>query len=287
MDTILDIELLRTFHAVARLGKFRAAAELVHKSPAAVSIHIQRLEAVAGGRLLERDNQSVTLTALGKRLLASTGELLSAHDRVLQEIRGKSVAARIVLGLPDEYAAHVIRDLLPGFAASWPNVVIEIRTGPSFELRELVARGKLDLALVVQPMQAHRRADLLTVTTPVWACSRAFVLDADQPLPLALYAEPCPYRLAMTSALKQTGAAWRVIIESASSQAINACVEAGLGVTLVDRARVTSRMRVLDGLPPIDEHEIVLIRNPEGDEKEAMELLVATFREQFRLYVAD
>ena len=50
MTAILDIDLLRTFHAVVRIGKFSAAAEQLHKSPAAVSVHIQRLEAVAGGR---------------------------------------------------------------------------------------------------------------------------------------------------------------------------------------------------------------------------------------------
>ncbi|WP_414450055.1 LysR substrate-binding domain-containing protein [Burkholderia sp. 22PA0099] len=285
MDSILDIELLRTFHAVARLGKFRAAAEFVHKSPAAVSIHIQRLEAVAGGRLLERDNQRVTLTALGKRLLSRTGELLIAHDRVLEEIRGRTVAARIVLGVPDEYAAHVIRDLLPGFSASWPNVVLEIRTAPSFELRERVARGQLDLALVVQPIQSARPADVLTVTTPVWVAGSGFAVDPAQPLPLALYAEPCPYRAAIMTALKQAGTPWRVIIESPSSQAIQACVESGLGVTLVDRARVTGRMRVLDALPPIGDHEVVLMRDPAGREQagEAIDLLAATFRQQFRL----
>ncbi|EPN64406.1 LysR family transcriptional regulator, partial [Pseudomonas syringae pv. actinidiae ICMP 19096] len=31
MTAILDIELVRTFHAVARLGKFSAAAEQLHK----------------------------------------------------------------------------------------------------------------------------------------------------------------------------------------------------------------------------------------------------------------
>ncbi|WP_158608106.1 LysR family transcriptional regulator, partial [Pseudomonas syringae group genomosp. 3] len=30
MTAILDIELVRTFHAVARLGKFSAAAEQLH-----------------------------------------------------------------------------------------------------------------------------------------------------------------------------------------------------------------------------------------------------------------
>lgn len=50
MATTLDIDLLRTFHAVVRIGKFSAAAEQLHKSPAAVSVQIQRLEAVADPR---------------------------------------------------------------------------------------------------------------------------------------------------------------------------------------------------------------------------------------------
>lgn len=135
MANTLDIDLLRTFHAVVRIGKFSALAEQLHKSPAAVSVHIQRLETVAGGRLLNRDNQSISLTALGRRLLNSTAELLRTHDQVLAELHGPDLAGRITLGVPDEYAAHVIRDILPMFSAAWPNVVLELRTGPSHALR--------------------------------------------------------------------------------------------------------------------------------------------------------
>lgn len=283
MDPILDIDLLRTFHAVARLGKFRVAAEHVHKSPAAVTVHIQRLEAVAGGRLLERDNQSVSLTALGKRLLTSTADLLRAHDRVIGELHGTALAGRIVLGIPDEYAAHVIRDILPAFTASWPNVVLEVKTAPSFELREQVERGKLDLALVVQPLSGDGSAQLLTATTPVWVGSPGFIDKPDEPLPLALYARPCPYHAAMTDALSLSGRRWRVVLDSASSQAIKACVESGLGVTLVDRARVTSRMKVLDSLPEVGDHEVVLMRAPSGHAHDAIDLLSRTFQQNFRL----
>jgi DNA-binding transcriptional LysR family regulator len=283
MESILDIELLRTFHAVARLGKFRSAAEHVHRSPAAVSIHIQRLEAIAGGRLLERDNQSVTLTALGKRLLAGTSELLSAHDRVLQDIQGKTLAGRVVLGVPDEYATHVVRDILPGFAASWPNVVLEVKTAPSIKLRDWVTRGKLDVALLVQPVKASRPADVLTLTTPVWVGSSTFVVNEDRPLPLALYGEPCPYRVAMTDALERAGRKWRVVLDSASSQVIKACVESGLAVTLLDRARVSDDMSVLDTLPRIGDHEVVLMRDGAGRGSEAIDVLIAAIKANFRL----
>ncbi|WP_250537266.1 LysR family transcriptional regulator [Caballeronia sp. AZ10_KS36] len=283
MSTVFDIELLRTFHAVARLGRFRAAAEHVNKSPAAVSLHIQRLEAIAGGRLLERDNQSVTLTVLGRRLLSSTDALLAEHDRVVEEIKGKRLTGRVVLGIPDEYAAHVIRDIVPGFAASWPDVILEVKTAPSYKLRDQVARGRLDIAIYVQPAHRSRSPDVLMLTTPVWVGSPTLRLDDSCPVPLALYAEPCPYRAAMTSALEAAARKWKVVLDSGSTHVIKACVESGLAVTLIDRARVTAGMRVIDGLPLIAEHEVVLTRPNTRRASEITDLLAAALRQQFRL----
>ncbi|MEZ2349077.1 LysR substrate-binding domain-containing protein [Caballeronia sp. RCC_10] len=283
MSSVLDIDLLRTFHAIARFGRFRTAAEFVNRSPAAVSIHIQRLEAIAGGRLLDRDNQSVTLTALGKRLLSTTGEILAAHDRAIEAMHGKTLAGRVLVGIPDEYAAHVVQDILPEFAASWPNVVLEVKTAPSYKLRDQINRGKLDLAIVVQPSHEVAAADLLTVTTPVWVGSTTFARDESAPLPLAVYAEPCPYRAAMMSALESEGRRWRVILDSGSTQVIRACVESGLAVTLLDRARVTANMRVLDELPVIADHGVTLMRGARGRTTEAAEVLAKALRQKFRL----
>ncbi|EGH25499.1 LysR family transcriptional regulator, partial [Pseudomonas amygdali pv. mori str. 301020] len=270
MSAILDIELIRTFHAVARIGKFSAAAEQLHKSPAAVSVHIQRLEAVAGGRLLNRDNQAVSLTALGKRLLVSTTELLSTHDRVLADLQGTHLAGRITLGVPDEYAVHVIRDILPVFAAAWPNVVLELKTAPSYTLREQVARGKLQTAVIAQPKgQPSADTQFLVSTKPVWVGPASVALGSADPLPLAIHAAQCPYREAMMASLKDNGRKIRVVLESPSNQAIKACVEAGLAISLIDRSGVTEAMQILDDLPEIPEHEIVFLRSPSSKNDEA------------------
>lgn len=284
MQAILDIELIRTFHAVARIGKFSAAAEQLHKSPAAVSVHIQRLEAVAGGRLLNRDNQAVSLTALGKRLLLSTTELLSTHDRVLADLHGTRLAGRITLGVPDEYADHVIRDILPTFAAAWPNVVLELRTGPSYALRDQVQREKLQAAVIARPKeQPGTASQLLTSTTPVWVGPINSVIASTQPLPLAVHAVQCPYRQAMMDALKQCARKSRIVLESPSTQAVKACVEAGLAVSLIDRARVTDKMQILDDLPRVPEHEVVFIRAQASQANEAVRLLSQAMQQYFRL----
>ncbi|MEX0163148.1 LysR family transcriptional regulator [Pseudomonas brassicacearum] len=284
MAAILDIDLIRTFHAVARIGKFSAAAEQLHKSPAAVSVHIQRLEAVAGGRLLNRDNQSVSLTALGKRLLVATTELLSTHDRVLADLHGTRLAGRITLGVPDEYAEHVIRDILPTFAAAWPNVVLELKTAPSYALRDLVQRGKLQAAVVAQPKgQASASGQVLVSTTPVWVGPAHVTMASMEPLPLAVHAAQCPYRQAMMEALRQSGHRTRVVLESPSNQAVKACVEAGLAISLIDRARVTDAMQILEGLPVIAEHEVVFMGAQASHGDEAVDLLSRAMQQYFRL----
>ncbi|MEM6159206.1 LysR family transcriptional regulator [Erwinia sp. P6884] len=284
MIGILHIDLLRTFHAVVRIGKFRAAADHLHKSPAAVSIHIQRLEAVAGGQLLHRDNQSVTLTMLGKRLLDSTAELLRIHDRILADLYGTNLAGRITLGVPDEYATQVIREILPTFTSAWPNVVLELKMGPSYVLREWIQRGKLDTAVVVQPQEEiSPDTQVLMTTTPVWVGPLNTDVALNDPLPLAVYAAPCVYREAITESLKASGRRSRIVLESHSSQAVKACVEAGLAVSLIDRAKVSGRMQIIEGMPVISDHSIIFIRSAASHGDEAVELLARAMQQTFRL----
>lgn len=284
MTATLPIELLRTFHTVIRTGKFSAAANLLHKSPAAVSIHIQRLESVAGGQLLHRDNQSVILTTLGEKLLRSTTELLRSHDRILADLHGSDLAGRIALGMPDEYADRVIREILPSFTTAWPNVVVELRMGPSDELEKLIGRGKLDAAVVVQPKEkTSPEAQLLMSTTPVWVGPLNNNVALESPLPLAVYAAPCIYRQAMTASLKASGLRSRIVLESRSSMAVQACVEAGLAVSLMDRGKVSGRMLILENMPVIPDHNIVFIRSAGSYGDEALDLLSKAFHQSFRL----
>ena len=284
MTAILDIELVRTFHTVARLGKFSAAATQLHKSPAAISVHIQRLETIAGGRLLNRDNQSVSLTTLGKRLLMSSTELLSTHDRVMADLQGTRLAGRITLGVPDEYASHVIRDILPGFVSARPNVVIELKTASSITLRDDVLSGKLQAAVVaVADVSTCPKALVLTPTRPVWVGPATSSIGLDDPVPLAVHATQCPYRQAMIDALKRTGRPFRIVLESPSNQAVKACVEAGLAISVIDRARVTDAMQILQSFPVIQEYQLVFLQSASSAGDDALTLLSTLLLQHFRL----
>ncbi|HBO7012223.1 TPA: LysR family transcriptional regulator, partial [Pseudomonas aeruginosa] len=134
MSANLDIELLRTFHAILRFGRFLAAASHLNRSPSAVSTHVRRLEELAGGRLFERDNQSVRLTPLGQRFQRQTAELLETHDRVLAGLRRREEPLRVRFGISEEYAGKLLGRLLPRLGAELPALELEVLTDASGRL---------------------------------------------------------------------------------------------------------------------------------------------------------
>ena len=62
----LDIDLLKTFLAIADMGNFTRAAELCHVSQPALTKAIKNLEDELGGELLRRERGNTHLTELGQ-----------------------------------------------------------------------------------------------------------------------------------------------------------------------------------------------------------------------------
>ena len=283
----LDIELLRTFHAVARFRQFRAASLHLNRSPSAVSTHVRRLEDLAGRRLFDRDNQGVALTPAGRSLLIQTAEFLQAHDRIIASFDTSAATGRVRFGVSEEYAHRLLRDALPLFSAEHPGVELEVETGPSGELSHRLERGSLDLAVVVEPTGRRHQPGRMPfgATQPVWVASPSFHLPADVPVPLALHGSGCPYRSAAVDALAKAGRSWRTVVTSSGSAAIEAAIEGGFAVGILDRACVTDAMRILgqdDGLPALPAYDLVIAQAP-GSAGKAQDLLAQTIIRHFRL----
>lgn len=288
MTETLDIELLRTFHAIVRFGQFLAASSFLNKSPSAVSLHVRRLEALAGGRLFERDNQTVSLTPLGRRFALQSAELLLLHDRLLAGFTTPLASGRVRLGISEEYAGAILGCTLPHLTADFPHIELEVETGASGRLNTRLQRGQLDMALLVEPVDViapdTRCVKTFGITQPVWVAAHDYRLDLGKPVPLALHGKGCPYRSVAVDALTQQGRRWRAVIVSAGVTALETAIEAGLAVGIVDRARVRQGMRVLtvaDGFPELPMHELRLMLAP-GELSEAGEVLAGLIEHGFQ-----
>ena len=65
----LDMDLVRTFATIARLGSFTQASERLGRQQSTISLQIARLEAAMSTKLLERSPRAVALTPEGHRFL--------------------------------------------------------------------------------------------------------------------------------------------------------------------------------------------------------------------------
>src|ERR1700755_2950825 len=102
MAATLDIATVQAFLLVADLQSFTRAAEALGTTQAAVSMKLQRLEALLGQRLVERSPRSVRLTADAQPFHDNAQALMQAHDRALAGTH--PVRQQLSLGISDHAA---------------------------------------------------------------------------------------------------------------------------------------------------------------------------------------
>lgn len=272
MGQSLDIDLLRSFVAIAETGVLGQAATRVGRTQSALSMQVQRLEGIVEQPLLHRTGRGVTLTAAGERLLARASELLRRHDETLAELRGQQLSGVLAFGCPDDYAVAFLPQLLRGFASLHPQVQLEVVCAPTPRLRELLARHALGLALVSVPdtlpdhapdgprdHPAAGAGDLpsggvIRREPLVWVAQRGAAALSQDPLPLALGAPDSMDHQAPRRALQAAGRAYRLAGASSSLAGLVAMARSGQAVTVLTRSAVPDDLQVLSaghGLPAL------------------------------------
>src|SRR5260370_31291670 len=131
----LDIDLLRSFAAVADTGSFTAAAELVARTQSAVSVQVKRLEEIVGRRVFERTSRSLALTPAFETLLGYARRILDLNDESVRRIAEPPVAGEIRLGITEYFVPNELPAILAPFAATYPDVHLQVCIAPSPALR--------------------------------------------------------------------------------------------------------------------------------------------------------
>src|SRR4030042_2911578 len=82
----MNIEYLKTFLEVVKLGSFSEVAKKLSISQPAVSFQIQKLERDLGVRLIDRRQKTIALTDAGKRLLRFAETVEKEHTRLIRDL---------------------------------------------------------------------------------------------------------------------------------------------------------------------------------------------------------
>jgi DNA-binding transcriptional LysR family regulator len=265
----LDPDLLRAFVLIAEERSFTRAAQMVGRTQSAVSMQVQRLEAVLGQQLFHRGRGGqVDLTRHGQFLLDRAREMLSLNDDIWRTFHQPSVSGKVCLGAPDDYTLRFLPRVLMRFAEVHPDVEVEVVCAPSDELVPKLRTGMLDLTLVSDGHQPEDMPNMRLWSGPlVWVGSARHATHRMDPLPVALATPTCAWRVAATSRLNEAGRRFRVAYTSATQIGTMAPVMAGLAVTISPATALPEGLRILgreEGLPDLPDFHVLLLKSREA-----------------------
>ena len=259
---MLDIELLRSFVSVVDAGGFTRAGERVHRTQSTVSQQIKRLEDTVGKPLLIRNGKQAKPTEEGERLLSYARRilLLEAEARDVVSRPGNDGVLR--LGIPEDFAIYRLTELVGTLSRVRPGLRLNVRSGLSVLLRDLIERNELDLALLKREVGSPGGIAAWPENLH-WVTSREHKIDLDtDPVPLVMGDQGCLYRNRMIHALETAGRPWRIAFWSPNLSGIHAALSAGLGLSLLPEGAILPDQRIVEparGFPTISNTEIALV----------------------------
>ena len=123
---IVHLNALRALEATLRKGSFRAAAEELGVTPAAVGQRIQALEQYIGRSLFERSATGATPTAEARRLQTSLSVGFTALSGVIEQMQPDTAAKRIHVTMPESFAENWFGLVVSEFARNTPQADLRL-----------------------------------------------------------------------------------------------------------------------------------------------------------------
>ncbi|MEK7354819.1 MAG: LysR family transcriptional regulator, partial [Bdellovibrionota bacterium] len=146
----MELNYLRVFYEVAKIGRFTEAAKRLHISQSALSRSVALLEEAQGVKLFERSKRGVALTAVGQDVFHYCEQLFQTVKRIEDVCSG----TRETCEGPLRFATtdHVTNDLLvkpiQSFRREFPLVVPSLFTGTPDEIANALLNTDCEFGLL-------------------------------------------------------------------------------------------------------------------------------------------
>ncbi|WP_299531872.1 LysR family transcriptional regulator [uncultured Streptomyces sp.] len=243
----MHFQQLAYFVAVAESRHFTRAAEAVHVSQPSLSQQIRALEKELGAELISRARGNIALTDAGEALLPLARRILADADTARREVQelAQLRRGRVRLGATPSICTGLLPDVLRAFHDLHPGIEILLEEGGSHDLVRHLARGALDLALVVLPLPAASPAlttvellqeDLVVVSSPAAPApgrdGRVRIADLEG-ADLVMFRHGYDLRELTVAACRAEGFEPAFTVEGGEMDAVLGFVRAGLGAAVV------------------------------------------------------
>ncbi|WP_460141623.1 LysR substrate-binding domain-containing protein [Pseudomonas sp. S2_E01] len=152
----MSLRALRTLLAIAQHGSFVQAAQSVHLTQSAVSLHIKSLEETFNTSLFDRSRRLPVLTDAGHVAVERAREIIALYDSIASEIGGDNeLRGRLKLGVIPTALTTILPQALAALGAEHPHLRITVASGMSAELATRLEAGDIDVAITTEPVKPH------------------------------------------------------------------------------------------------------------------------------------
>lgn len=242
----MDLDQLRVFLEIVRLGSFSRAAESCFRSQPAVSAQIRQLEEEMGVRLFDRVSSRVALTAAGRRFADYARQILELRRRALEDLGEMASVPRgeLVIGAGEAACLYILPAVFAEFKRLYPAVQVNVFRNNGATVVQRVLENALDFGVAQLPVQDRR-----LVRATIHRDEIGLLVPPGHPLASAAEAAPedlVPYplllpRLGRTRSrldefLQKVQDNITVSMELESSEMLKRFVLAGLGISFLARA---------------------------------------------------
>jgi LysR family nitrogen assimilation transcriptional regulator len=246
-NRVMETRRLDYFVQIVDSGSITKAAARLGIAQPALSQQLAILEAEFKTKLLLRNAQGVELTASGatlyKQALVVLRQLRHAHEMVAEE--NASPSGSVSIGLPTTTANLLSLPILEATRSQYPNVRLQIKEGLSGDIAELVAKARLDIALLfasgaVQGLDVHPLwvEELLLVGPGEATMPKRISLSDAARLPLVMPAQGNGARNVLNAVLARQSLEPNIVAEIDSTISLKRAVQRGLGYTFLPWAAI-------------------------------------------------
>jgi LysR family nitrogen assimilation transcriptional regulator len=146
----MDVRQLRYFVSIVEYGSLGKAAERLYVAQPSLSQQIAKLENDLGVALLVRSPQGVKPTAAGQSLYRHARLVLRQMDQLRQEVRegASGESGTVAVGFPTTMASVLAVPVFDRVRSRYPGIRLQFFESMSGYLNELLANGRLDLAIL-------------------------------------------------------------------------------------------------------------------------------------------
>lgn len=237
-DRPMELEPLRLFLQVAATGSFSRAATLASSTQSAVSKRIGALERQLDARLFDRTGRGARLTPAGRRLLPRAEALTAEADRLPELVAddARSLAGVVRLAVQPSVSWPLVGDLVAAVRARHPNLRLQITEGPTRQIEEGLADGRIDVGVVSLPpppglgeFEALFEVPLGLVAKAGDAHARRRTISFERfaRLPLVIATMPNGGRVLVEEEARNAGIALNVVVELNSIHVMKKLVARG------------------------------------------------------------